>query len=94
MLTIEFFKVWPTRRIHAFIEGEDVSICCLTWRVAGDKVHQSNGAKRALKVHPYDDLNYCQSCRRSLMKMAGQKYEPLTSKYEHLRKAYEARKNK
>ena len=76
-------KIWPTRRIHLFQRGQEISFCGLAWRVDGED-----------HAHPYDDLNYCQCCRRKAMGYHGQKYLPMTEKYDHLRKAYEKAKGK
>ena len=86
-------KVWPTRRIHLFSGGQEMSECGLAWAVAGDLVSSKkmDWEKDADWLHPYDDLNYCQSCRRVAMTAHGAKYLPMTEKYDHLRRASLAR---
>jgi uncharacterized protein with PIN domain len=66
----------------------------VAWRGAGDVVGKVNWEKENEQGHPYDDLNYCQSCRRKAMSWHGKKYQPMTEKYDHLRKAFEGRKKK
>lgn len=90
-------KVWPSRKGHLFLEsGEDaVSICGGVWWVAGDPIQKLDWSQEEhRRCHPYDDLNCCQSCRRVAMKAHGQQYQPLTQKYEHLRKAWEEKQRK
>ena len=91
-MKFEQLKVWPTRRVHLFQGGAEISFCGLAWRMAGDKIGEFDWEKKAGRVHPYDNLNFCQSCRRKAMSWHNQKYKPLTQKYDHLRKAWEKKK--
>ena len=86
-------KVWPTRRIHLFAGGQEMSECGLVWVKVGDLVSRRklDWEKDSDWMHPYDDLNYCQSCRRTAMALHGKKYQAMTDKYDHLRKAWEER---
>lgn len=84
-------KLWPSRRVHLFQYRQDISFCGLAWRGAGDVVGRINWGKDDYN-HPYDDLNYCQCCRRKAMGWNGEKYQPMTEKYDHLKKAYLKRK--
>lgn len=86
-------KVWPTRRIHLFAGGQEMSECGLAWSKVGDLVSKRKLVWEADSdwMHPYDDLNYCQSCRRKVMTAHGKKYRPMTEKYDHLRKAFAER---
>lgn len=86
-------KVWPSRKVHMFQAGSDVSFCGLCWREAGDKFGTIDYPDQEWR-QPYDDLNYCMSCRRKADSYTGRKYKPLTEKYEHLRKAYERKAGK
>jgi hypothetical protein len=78
------FKCWPSRRIHLFQGNDEVSYCGVAWRIACDPKGTIDWEEGSAS-HPYDDLNYCQSCRRKAMSMHGQKYVPLTEKYSHLK---------
>lgn len=75
-------KAWPTRRIHLFPkDGSNVSSCGLVTQ--GQSFYVCDlGSEDALKMHHYDDLNYCQSCLRSLLSDHGKKYVPLTTIYQ------------
>jgi hypothetical protein len=68
-----------------------MSFCGLAFRVAGDPVGRLDWETEDA-LHPYDDLNFCQCCRRKAMSWHDQKYQPMTEKYDHLRRAYEKRK--
>ena len=77
-------KYWLTRRVHLFESTEDgnqTSLCGLA--VSGGCYPFSTPFEWVEENfrHPYDDLNYCQSCRRKAEKLHGRKYEPLTEKY-------------
>lgn len=87
-------KLWPSRRVHLFQKGQPLSFCGIGWRGAGDPVGSIDWEKEAATLHPYDDLNFCQSCRRKAMSWHDQKYQPLTEKYDHLRQAFENRQRK
>ena len=72
-------KAWPTRRLHLFEYGQSVSICGLVMAVQCF-AHKDNVLWHH---HRYDDLNYCQSCRRTAMKFHGKKYVPLSTIYQN-----------
>lgn len=85
-------KSWPSRKKHLFLPGcreDDVAICGGPFNFASEQVRKGLNWDSESNLHPYDDLNYCQSCRRVAMGMHGEKYTPLTEKYEHIKRAYE-----
>jgi len=80
-------QYWPTRRIHLYdIHHDGYALCGGAMVVATYRNFspfawtQLNKGKR----HPYDDLNFCQSCRRVAEKRAGLKYKPLTKTYDEI----------
>jgi len=83
-------KAWPTRRIHLFQQGQKMSICSLVFRIqcfligSFDFKHQEHR-------HPYDDLNYCQTCRRLAAKAHGRDYTPITEKYSNIKRRAESK---
>lgn len=81
-------KVWPTRRIHLFYANDRISWCGLTERMAGEKIGEVDYPKEEDK-HAYDDLRYCQCCRRKADSWTNRKYTPLTKRYENLIKRWE-----
>jgi hypothetical protein len=82
MKNFKQMKAWPTRRIHLFPEDESKrSSCGLVTQGQSFFVMELNGDE-AMKLHKYDDLNFCQTCRRILMKDYGQKYVPLSTIYQ------------
>ena len=82
MKKFKHMKAWPTRRIHLFPEDESgTSSCGLVTQ--GQSFYICDlSAEDALKIHHYDDLNYCQTCLRSLLKDTGKKYVPLSTIYQ------------
>lgn len=86
MKKFKHMKAWPTRRIHLFpVDGSGLSSCGLVTQ--GQSFYVCDlGAEDALKIHHYDDLNYCQSCLRSLLADHGKKYVPLTTIYQEPKK--------
>ena len=80
-------KYWPTRRIHLYdIQNDGYALCgnaMVTATYENFPAFLWNQLNR-LKRHPYDDLNFCQSCRRVAEKRAGNEYKPLTKHYEEI----------
>lgn len=82
MKKFKHMKAWPTRRIHLFPEDESgTSSCGLVTQGQSFYVRDLD-AKEALAMHHYDDLNYCQTCLRCLLKDHGKKYTPLSVLYQ------------
>lgn len=77
-------KYWLTRRMHLYrlnATGMDYSLCGLAIK-CGCYPHKAKiDWKTEDEEHPYDNLNYCQSCRRKAMKIHEEKYVPLTGMY-------------
>jgi len=81
-------KLWPSRKYHLFLDGSEVSICgCATIWGSYDKRIIVWGFDSA-DYHPYDDLNYCQACRRVAESSAGRKYIPLSKHYEEITRRF------
>lgn len=85
-------KYWPTRRIHLYftIGGDGYALCGgamegATYQKYKPFVWGFNSSEQ----HPYDDLNYCQSCRRVAEKRNGRKYIPLSKYYEKVKAKFE-----
>ena len=79
------YKYWLTRRIHlheVHANGtvEETSICGCN-QIAGSYFSHTIDYEKESNLHPYDDLNYCQSCRRKAEKLHGGNYFFLTEKY-------------
>lgn len=80
-------KYWPTRRIHLYQQfgGDGYAICGGAWEKATYVEYKPFEWIPPNKPnHPYDDLNFCQSCRRCAEKRHGAEYKPLTEAYNKI----------
>jgi hypothetical protein len=74
-------KAWPSRRIHLFNGGE-FSVCGSVETVQCFSVNRVEFDFETIKkIHPYDNLNYCQSCLRAVMAQNNEKYKPIKQYY-------------
>ena len=78
-------KAWPTRRIHVFNNSAaDYSLCGSVTQGQSFPYLKALNYFQLIKIHEYDNLNFCQSCLRVAMSEHNEKYHPLRQHYENL----------